>query len=166
LRGSAIVEAAAVEGAAGRLATLITPRNEFVIARAGAYRINVIADGSSRVVVEKGKMLIGGVELKEGKLESLLEGPPVVRSAGKNSEDAFDIWSKERSASLVAANKDLRKRPSFLSSITFLQFPFRPCRGLWLFDPFFGGFLYLPDAFDSCSPLFSGYGFSYAPCNP
>jgi len=166
LKGSAIIEAG-VDDSSGRFATVITPKNEFVINRKGVYRINVDADGSSRLIVEKGKMQIGEVQVKEGKEATVGEGGAVaVASFNRDSQDEFDTWSKERAASLAEANLSLTNHPSFLSSVDFLRFPFRPCSGLWLFNPFFGSFVYLPDAFDSCSPLSSAYGFYYGYCNP
>jgi hypothetical protein len=166
LKGSAIVEAAAVDGSSGRLATVITPNDEFPITRHGVYRFDVDGGGKAQVTVEKGSLLVSGVQVKEGKRASVGGGAPVVASFKKSSRDQFDTWSEERATTLVAANHDLQYRPSFFSSIAFLRFPFRRCQGLWLFDPFINSFIFLPEAFDSCSPFFSPYGYTYGVCNP
>jgi len=166
LKGSAIVEAAAVDGSSGRLATVITPNNEFPITRHGVYRFDIDGAGKPQVTVEKGSLQVSGVQVKEGKRASLSGGAPVLTAFKNGSRDQFDTWSEERATALVAANHDLQYRPSFFSSVAFLRFPFRRCQGLWLFDPFIDSFIFLPEAFDSCSPFFSPYGYTYGVCNP
>ena len=183
LKGSAIIEAAAGEGSAGVLATVITPKAQFSIVGAGVYRFNVDEAGRTEARVAKGRLATGTIDVREGKEAVITDGSSEVLAFDKKSTDTFDVWSKDRAKSLVAANGNLTRtdvnlqRAGFLvPGGSFFSSPFGPslwssrfgflgsCEGWWYFDPFFGSFIYVPNAFGSCSPFFSPYGFGYQAC--
>jgi hypothetical protein len=167
LKGAAIVEAGAGESSAGVLTTVVTPKGQFSIVRAGVYRFNV--DGAQRTEarVSKGKLTTGTIELREGREAIIGDMGTELMATDKGSLDTFDAWSKDRAQSLVAANGNLAR-----TNLNLLQagtFPFgsrwfNNCIGWWYFDPFFGGFVYVPDGLGFCSPLFSAYGYPYEAC--
>jgi hypothetical protein len=89
--------------------TVITPRDEYAIVKGGVYRFNVNADAGSNVRVVKGLAVVAGSRVTDGMIASVLNGRVDLAPADKKVMDAFDNWSRDRSASLVQANKSLEK---------------------------------------------------------
>ena len=90
-------------------ATVLTPRDEYAITKGGAYRFNVNADAGSNVKVVKGMVVVAGSRVTDGMIASLLNGRLDLAAADNNVMDVFDSWSRDRSISLVQANKSLEK---------------------------------------------------------
>jgi hypothetical protein len=88
--------------------TVITPAGEYAVFKAGAYRFDVRPGRESRVKVLKGAVAAGGYILRNGDAATVVAGVVGVESADKYSDDAFDEWSRKRSAILVASNKALK----------------------------------------------------------
>jgi hypothetical protein len=142
------------------------------------YRFNVDPSGRTDARVAKGRLTTGTVEVREGKEAVIGDGSSELLSFDKKAADTFDAWSKDRAKSLIAANSNLARSSVNLSqarfflpfgvsgwSSPFSRFGLRGgCGGWWYFDPFFGSFIYLPDAFGGCSPFSSPYGYSYQTC--
>ncbi len=181
LKGSAIVEAAAGEGSARVLATVVTPKGQFSIVGSGIYRFDVEGSGRTEARVAKGRLTTGTVDVREGNQATIGDAGPELVAFDKKSADTFDAWSKDRAKSLVAANNNLTRtnvnllQAGFLapfgSSGFFTPFGssfgsrwFGSCGGWWYFDPFFGSFIYIPNGFGLCSPFFSPYGYDYQAC--
>src|SRR5262245_16382102 len=168
LKGSAIVEAAAGEGLTGLLATVITPKGQFSIVSAGVYRFNVDISGRTEARVAKGRLTTGTMDVREGNEAIIADAAPELLAIDKKSVDTFDAWSKDRAKSLIAANNNLtRTNVNLRQAGFFLPFVsrwFGSCGGLWYFDPFFGGFIYVPNGFGWCSPFSSPYGYNYQAC--
>jgi hypothetical protein len=76
--------------------------------KGGGYRLDVAANGVTNARVLKGALAISGHTLKDGNVASAMAGAVEVRSAEK-TEDAFDIWSRNRAAALIASNKSLKQ---------------------------------------------------------
>lgn len=95
------------------LVTLITPRDELAIARAGAYRFDVASDGRTEITVLKGRLAIPGHMMKDETRASLFAGAIEATQLGKSAGDDFDAWSRERAKSLIQSNKSLKKRDWF-----------------------------------------------------
>jgi len=91
------------------IVTVITPRDEYAISRAGAYRFEVVSDNESRVRVLKGRVVVAGTILGDGKAASVVVGKPTLEHENKILVDSFDTWSRERARSLVQSNKSLKQ---------------------------------------------------------
>jgi hypothetical protein len=89
--------------------TIITPGGEFAVTKGGGYRFDVASNGASNARVLKGALAISGHILKDGNVASATAGAVEVHSAEKSVEDAFDIWSRNRAAALIASNKSLKQ---------------------------------------------------------
>ncbi|HJQ69886.1 MAG TPA: FecR family protein [Blastocatellia bacterium] len=152
LKGSAIVEASVVVEAI----KVITPQGEVPIVNGGLYRFNVDAEGGAEVVLRKGKLLTGGVVVKEGRKAMIGAGAPAITPFDKKVEDEFDLWSKERARVIVAANRKLSDRALRRSSSLSLS------GNAWVFNPFTGSYTFLPGYWGIASP----YGYGYSSCNP
>lgn len=164
VKGSAIVEAAGVEG--GELLIRIdTPQTRVAIVRKGVYRINVMRGGQTEVVVRNGRALVGVEELKvKGGMKVRVGGgaPVEVAKYDKKDQDQFDLWSKERAGTLAQANHKLSERAlnGFFSGYSASDWSrlAEPGRfGLWFFNVGLGCYTFLPFSYGWESP----YGHSY-----
>jgi hypothetical protein len=91
------------------IVTLITPRDEYALSRTGAYRLDIVSAEESKMSVLKGRAVVAGASVGEGKIASVISGHVNVAEREKVSEDAFDTWSRERAAALVRSNKSLKR---------------------------------------------------------
>jgi hypothetical protein len=91
------------------IVTLITPRDEYAISRAGAYRLDIVSVEESKMSVLKGGVFGAGANVGEGRTASVVAGHVSVADREKGSEDAFDTWSRDRAATLVRSNKSLKR---------------------------------------------------------
>jgi hypothetical protein len=174
-KGSAIVEASIVGGWIG----VATPGSEFSIMESGLFRFNVSEDGRSEILSRKGriviqgskidigggKYLLGGTRVKEGKQIVVGDdGPYVSPIADKKAQDEFDLWSRERARTIIAANKRLPLKDMLR------RIPIGMLSNVWVFDRFSGCYTFLPGFYDLCSPYGYQYrlgapGFYYPCCN-
>ncbi len=152
VRGAAIVEASVVE----EPIAVVTSGAEYSIQEKGLYRINVNQDGSSEIFVRNGKVMVAGTKVKKGKKALIAGSTPVVTKFDKKEETTFDLWSKDRARTLIAANKQLsnRRLKSTLANSNVL--------GMWLYDPVMGFCTFLPGYGGFSSP----YGWGYSRYNP
>jgi hypothetical protein len=161
-KGSAIVEASVVDGYIG----VATPRAELAIVRGGLYRFNVSEDGRSEILARKGMLVVagskmnvgggdyvfGGTKVKEGKqIIAGDSGPYISPMADKKAQDEFDLWSKQRARTIIAANKRLPIK-DMLRSI-----PLGMMSNVWVYDRFSGCYTFLPGFYN----LYSPYGYRY-----
>lgn len=152
LRGSAVLEASAIEGSI----TVETPKARFEIARDGLYRFNVSPDGKAEVAVRKGRVFVGDTTIKEGKRAVVEGGTAAIAKLSKQDADVLDDWSKDRSKALIAANSRLSNvGMSRTLGMSFI-------RNAWIYDPFCRCYTFLPFAGGFASP----YGWDYPVCNP
>jgi hypothetical protein len=163
IAGSIIVESGSAEDGGEVVARISTAKSSFAIVNAGVYRFDADANGGARVLVEKGKLAVDGSQLTPMKtaIVDSSGGKLDVESVNKKSLDAFDTWSQERASSLVASNAALQS-PT-VNAAPPLLYGFGAnlrggCGGQWLFDPFIGGFTYLPSAVD---PYSFGYQYGF-----
>jgi hypothetical protein len=91
------------------MVTLITPRDEYAVCRAGAYRLDIVSAEESRMRVLKGRVVVAGTMLEGGRTASVVSGRVNVAAHEDATADAFDIWSRERAAGLVRSNKSLKQ---------------------------------------------------------
>ena len=91
------------------IVTLITSRDEYAINRAGAYRWDIVSADESKMGVLKGRVVVAGTIVGEGRIASVVSGQVSVGDRENGPEDAFDTWSRERAAALVRSNKSLKR---------------------------------------------------------
>lgn len=152
LAGSAIVEASVIEGTL----TVATPKTEFSIIREGLYRFNVASDGKAEAAVRKGKVAFGQAIVKEDKKGVFDNGTFAIAKYDKKEMDEFDLWSKDRAKTLIAANRRLSGRTLPRSAV------FGFVSNVWIRDSACGCYTFLPFGTGFSSP----YGGGYAVCNP
>jgi hypothetical protein len=152
VQGSAVLEASAIESSM----TVETPKATFEIARDGLYRFNISPDGKADVAVRKGRVLVGGTQIKEGKRALVSGGTAAIAKLNKQETDGLDDWSKGRSKALIAANSRL----SNVGMRGTLGMSF--LRNTWIYDPLCRCYTFLPFAGGFSSP----YGWGYSVCNP
>lgn len=160
--GSAILEVYATNEFA---VSIKTPKTNYKLISTGVYRIDVPERGDARLEVWKGLAEVGenGELAKAGRVAtSDANGTSVVAKFDRDEKDAFDIWSKERGKQLTRVNARLRNVDlrSSLMSTWGSQWNVFGSFGLWIFDPFFGGYCFLPFGHRWSSP----YGFGYNHC--
>lgn len=157
-RGSAIFE---VYAGNGFYVTVLTPASRFYLVKSGVYRVDVLANGTSRIEVRNGKAQVGNLDAKKlGKGKSaLINGTSASISKFKRSErDNFEIWSRERAKGLAEANARLKSKNVTQSVFGSSAFNNRNTffgSGVWAYDPFSGSYCYLPFGYSGRSP----YGF-------
>jgi hypothetical protein len=152
LQGIAILESSVIDVSI----KFTTPQYMFTITQNGLYRFSATPDGRSEMLIRKGRITVAGAELKEGKKVVVENGPPQILSFDKKAEDDFEIWSKTRAKTIIAANKQLsnsRVKNSMIGGFY---------SGAWVYDPFARAYTFLP----GWGGLSSPYGFGYSRCNP
>jgi uncharacterized membrane protein YgcG len=150
--GSALIEASVIEDPM----TVATPKTEFSIIRKGIYRFNVAADGKVEAAVRKGRIASGNTVVKGDKKAVFDNGTLVIASYNKKDADSFDLWSKDRAKTLIAANRSLSNRNINRSAL------FGFVSNVWIRDSQCGCYTFLPFGNGFSSP----YGWDYAVCNP
>lgn len=158
--GSAVLE---VTGTGDRTSPVevATPQTRVSVDRKGFYRVNVPQADLTVVRVRKGRALVGGTEVKDGKQITVdRSGAANVANFDKDAQDSFDLWSGQRAETLVAANRKLSKSALTNAYSGYRRNPLgwgRSFGGFWVYDPFFHGHTFLPYYSGWSSP----YGFGY-----
>src|SRR5205085_6866187 len=141
------------------------PKSKFYMVKSGIYRIDVMADGTAKLEVWKGK-----AQLENGNATILKGGQSITTDAGqvatvvkfdRDEKDEFELWSKDRAKELAKINAKLRDREmnrALINSYTQNGWNVNSSFGLWVRDPFTQSYCFLPFGFGSSSPY--GFGFS------
>lgn len=160
LKGSAVLE---VTGTGDRtsLVEVATPQTQVTVDRKGFYRMNVLTADSTIVRVRKGRALVGGTEVKDGKQITVdRSGAANVAKFDKDAQDSFDLWSGQRAETLVAANRKLSKSAVTNAYSGYRRNPLgwgRGFGGFWVYDSLFSGHTFLPYYSGWSSPYGPGY---------
>ncbi len=140
-----------------------TPKAKFSVIKTGVYRVDVLGDGTSKIEVWKGKAQVGDVyatEVKSGR-EAVVNGSQVtVAKFDRDEKDDFEIFSKARAKELAKVNESLQNRDvrtSLMSSFYNSRWNLRDSYGLWVLNPRFGNYAFLPFGYGWNSP----YGYYY-----
>jgi hypothetical protein len=152
LKGTAILESSIVDVSI----KFTTPQYMFSITQAGLYRFSATPEGRSEMTIRKGRVMVAGAQIKEGKKVVVENGPPSIQQFDKKAEDDFEIWSKTRAQTIIASNKQLSNR-RMKNSLTSGFY-----RSAWIYDPFTRTYTFMPGWGGFSSP----YGFRYSNCNP
>jgi hypothetical protein len=165
--GSAVLEVIAADDFR---VSVQTPRSEIELTRSGVYRIDVLADGSSRLSVYKGKAYLGpkaGTEVKAGNVAVLAKGSVSVSKFDRDDVDALDQWSKSRAKELTKANARLKRndlRNILVNAYGGRGWNMYSSFGLWVFDPVRRMWCFLPFGYGWGSPYGWGYDFDIWQC--
>ncbi|HWP42537.1 MAG TPA: FecR domain-containing protein [Blastocatellia bacterium] len=91
------------------LITLVTPSAEYAIIPGGIYRFRSDEGGGDQVMVRKGRVVVNGAVVREGKRAILFGGPPSIQEFDRDVIDQFDNWSRDRAKMHVQANKLMKE---------------------------------------------------------
>ena len=160
--GSAIFEVYAADEFS---VAVITPKTMFDLIESGVYRIDVLPQGQARIEVWEGKAQTGSssVIVKKGRAAVVANGNASVAKFDRGAKDAFEIWSKDRAKQLaknVATLRNRDMRSALMSSFMGNRWGMFNSFGVWVYDPMFGGYCFLPFGRGWGSPY--GYGFGHS----
>jgi FecR protein len=170
-RGSAIFEII-THSDEGFILGIQTPQTKTFVLESGVYRIDVLADNSTKVSVTKGKIQIGdnlAQIIKAGKSAIVKDSQVAVVKFDRDNKDALDTWSKIRAKDLMAVNARLRNANltnSLVSSFYDRGWNAYNTFGVWVFNRFSGTWCYLPfGGYGSRNPYGWGYDWDIWRCN-
>jgi ferric-dicitrate binding protein FerR (iron transport regulator) len=114
VKGTAIIEVAVNDRwgyieSVYTLITVTTSKSEYAILPGGIYRFSIEADGRGEVSVRKGRVVVEGILVREGKKAVISGGPPGIQAYDRDENDRFDQWSRERAKLLLQANKLMKE---------------------------------------------------------
>jgi uncharacterized membrane protein YgcG len=172
LRGTAIVEATGADGLELNIG-ISTPHTRLAIVRQGLYRLNVVPEDATELIVRKGRVILSDSHTK------VKGGNKVVFSATnvsvakltkeeKKNKDDVETWSKNRAETLAKANRKITDR-MLNSAFASYRDPFNSrAFGLWFFNAHLGCYTFLPYFYGWGSPYGSSYSTAiyYAPWGP
>ena len=145
------------------------PQSELQLTNSGVFRIDVLADGSGRLSVLKGKAFVGPgltTQVAAGRTAAIVTGGVSVSKFTKSSIDDLDVWSKSRSKELASLNDHLQRnslRNSLLGSFNNNGWNLYHSLGLWVFSPG-RGWVFLPFGYGWSSPYGYDYGWDLYRC--
>ena len=169
LRGTAIVEATGRMGSSSISTSVLPTRNSRLCDR-GLYRLNVIPNDATELIVRKGRVILSDSHTK------VKGGNKVVFSATnvsvakltkeeKKVQEDVDTWSKERAETLAKANRRINDRMLNSAFASFRDWdPFSRSAGLWFYNSRVGCYTFLPFYYGWGSPYGNSYSTSlYSP---
>ena len=172
LRGTAIVEATGADGLELNI-NISTPHTKLAIVRQGLYRLNVVPNDATELIVRKGRVILSDSHTK------VKGGNKVVFSATnvtvakltkeeKKVQEDIDNWSKERAETVAKANRRISDRMLNSAFATYRDWdPFSRPSGLWFYNSRAGCYTFLPFYYGWGSPYGSSYSTAiYSPYFP
>lgn len=168
LRGTAIVEATGADGLELNIG-ISTPHTRLAIVRQGLYRLNVVPDDATELIVRKGRVILSDSHTKiKGGNKVVFSATNVIvaklTSEEKKNKDEVENWSKQRAQTLAEANRKLTNRVLTSAFASFNHYPwgYDPrTLGFWFFNPRFGCYTFLPFIYGWGSPYGSSYSTSF-----
>jgi hypothetical protein len=160
-KGTAVFEVFATEDFK---VTVLTPKGPVSLIDSGVYRIDVRRDGVASVAVTEGKAQLGNSKatiVKSGRVGTLGDSLAIAKF-DRGNRDEMDEWSRSRSKDLAKATASLKQkdiRTSLINSFNSGRFGMYDSFGLWIYNPYFGAFSFLPFGNRWNSPY--GFGFGY-----
>lgn len=165
LRGTAIVEATGADGLELNIG-ISTPHTRLAIVRQGLYRLNVVPEDATELIVRKGRVVLSDSQKVKGGNKVVFNAINVsVAKLTKQEKkvkdkEEVDVWSKERAQTLARANRRISER---MLNSAFASFrdndPFSRGRlGFWFYNTHSRCYTFLPFYYNWGSP----YGNSYS----
>ena len=114
LRGTVIVEATGADGLELNIG-ISTPHARLAIVRQGLYRLNVVPQDATELIVRKGRVILGDTHTKiKGGNKVVFSATNVIvaklTDEEKKNKDDVEIWSKQRGQTLAQANRKITNR--------------------------------------------------------
>jgi len=170
LRGTAIVEATGADGLELNI-NISTPHTKLAIVRQGLYRLNVVPNDATELIVRKGRVI-----LSDDSHTKVKGGNKVVFSATnvtvakltkeeKKGQQDVDNWSKQRAETLAKANSRINNRMLTSAFASYRDWdPFGRQNGLWFYNSLSRCYTFLPFYYGWGSPYGNSYSTSvYSP---
>ncbi|MCS6873783.1 MAG: FecR family protein [Pyrinomonadaceae bacterium] len=155
--GSALFEVIATKDIA---VYVYVPNKEFRLTKTGVYRVDASSDGSAALKVIKGHAFVGQTKVEKNQKATITSNGQVkVEKLSVEQREAFEQWSKQRSKYLAKINESLERKllkESLLNSYQ-RSWNWYDSFGLWIYDPRFRLYCFLPFGYEWKSP----YGFVY-----
>ena len=165
LRGTAIVEATGADGLELNIG-ISTPHTRLAIVRQGLYRLNVVPEDATELIVRKGRVVLSDSQKIKGGNKVVFNATNVsVAKLTKEEKkvkdkEEVDVWSKERAETLAKANRRISERMLTSAFASFRDTdPFSRGRfGFWFYNTSAHCYTFLPFYYGWGSP----YGNSYS----
>ena len=159
--GSAILEVFATDEFK---VSIKTPRETYTLVATGIYRIDIPERGDTRLEVWKGTAQVGSPEqlVKSGRAATTgATRNTTVAKFDRDEKDELDIWSKGRGKELTRMTAGLRRvnLRSGLMGVWGTEWSIYGSFGLWVYNPFYGRYCFLPFGHAWSSPY--GYGYNH-----
>jgi len=142
--------------------SVVTSSGTVFLVDSGVYRFDLNRNGTAKLSVIEGKAELGdarSAEIKKGRT-AFIDGSGVIAKFDQGRRDEFDEWSKSRGKELAKVTSSLREkdlRTSLLNSFNGRGWGMYASFGLWVYNPLFDGYSFLPFGYRWSSPY--GYGF-------
>jgi hypothetical protein len=172
LRGTAIVEATGADGVELNI-SISTPHTKLAIVRQGLYRLNVVPEDATELIVRKGRVILSDSHTKVKGGNKVVFSATAVSVAKLTKEEKkaadkadVDVWSKQRADTLAKANRRITDR---MLTTAFASYPGgldpwrRPGLGYWFFNSRIGCYTFLPFFYGWGSPYGSTYSTFFYP---
>jgi hypothetical protein len=171
LRGMAIVEATGADGLELNIG-ISTPHTKLAIVRHGLYRLNVVPEDATELIVRKGRVLLNDSTTKvKGGNKVIFSATSVsvakLTDDEKKNKDDVEVWSKNRAETLAKANRRITDRmmsSAFASWNGFGRYGYGfRSSGFWFYSPINRCYTFLPLGFGWGSPYGNHYSRSFYP---
>ncbi|CAN5200112.1 hypothetical protein BH20ACI2_BH20ACI2_08630 [soil metagenome] len=160
-KGSAIFEVFATDDFR---VSVITPKGNVSMIESGVYRVDVRPGGNATVAVTEGKAQLGDNKatiVKSGRVGTVGSSIAIAKF-DRGNRDEMDEWSRSRAKDLAKVTSSLKQkdiRDSLISSFNNDRWGMYDSFGLWIYNPNFGAYSFLPFGNRWNSPY--GYGFGW-----
>ncbi|HET6978450.1 MAG TPA: FecR family protein [Pyrinomonadaceae bacterium] len=149
LRGTAIVEATGADDLDLNI-NISTPHTKLAIVRQGLYRLNVVPENATELIVRKGRVILSDSHTKvKGGNKVIFAATNVSVAKLSKEEKKFDAdvdsWSKDRGKMLAKANSRINDRTLSNVNTFFSDWdPFSRRVGVWVFNTQSRCYTFLP----------------------
>ena len=159
LRGTAIVEATGADDLDLNI-NISTPHTKLAIVRQGLYRLNVVPENATELIVRKGRVILSDSHTKVKGGNKVVFNATNVSVAKLTKEEKkltdteeVDVWSKERGKMLAKANSRINNRMLNSAFANFNDWdPFSRRLGLWFYNTHSRCYTFLPFYYGLGSP--------------
>ena len=142
---------------------VVTPKASFNVVKSGIYRVDVLPDGTGRLEVRKGQAIVGedeAAKIKKGKAATVAGDDVAVAKFDRGERDDLEDWSRDRARQLDRINDRLQRdqlRNTLIYGFRSNRWSIWDSFGLWVYDPFWSNYCFLPYGYGWSSPY--GYRF-------
>ena len=149
LRGTAIVEATGADDLDLNI-NISTPHTKLAIVRQGLYRLNVVPENATELIVRKGRVILSDSHTKvKGGNKVVFNATNIsvakLTKEEKKNEGEVEVWSKDRGKMLAKANSRINDRTlSNVNSFFSDWDPFSRRVGVWVFNTQSRCYTFLP----------------------